>query len=230
MCWAVRTHCVLAYDDRLRRLPALSPAGSKWRATASHVTLDGEPVGAGHLPGAVRRAGHQRAAQLHAARAPGHAVDPGGFHPRRRCPTTTGRRRIASLAANAFAQAEALLRGKIGGARCGPRWRAKGASPAEIDAVAPHRVCVRRAAVATPSCSAGWTRFTLGRLIALYEHKVAVQGCIWGIDSFDQWGVELGKVLAGGILPELTPGAAPGAHDASTTGLIARFRTLRGET
>jgi glucose-6-phosphate isomerase len=72
--------------------------------------------------------------------------------------------------------------------------------------------------------------FTLGRLIALYEHKVAVQGCVWGIDSFDQWGVELGKQLAGGIIPELQPGVVPGAHDASTTGLIARFRALRGET
>ena len=80
--------------------------------------------------------------------------------------------------------------------------------------------------------------FSLGRLIALYEHKVAVQGCIWGIDSFDQWGVELGKELAAGVLPALSPGApgahdgfpaAPGAHDASTAALIAGFRALRGE-
>ncbi|MBN8899971.1 MAG: glucose-6-phosphate isomerase, partial [Rhodospirillales bacterium] len=71
--------------------------------------------------------------------------------------------------------------------------------------------------------------FTLRRLIALYEHKVAVQGCLWGIDSFDQWGVELGKQLAGGIIPELQPGAKPGHHDGSTNGLIARFLELRGE-
>ena len=71
--------------------------------------------------------------------------------------------------------------------------------------------------------------FSLGRLIALYEHKVAVQGCLWDIDSFDQWGVELGKQLASGILPELTPGAPPGAHDSSTNALIARFRALRRE-
>jgi len=58
---------------------------------------------------------------------------------------------------------------------------------------------------------------------------VAVQGCLWGIDSFDQWGVELGKQLAGGIIPELAPGAAPGRHDSSTTGLIGRFKALRGE-
>jgi glucose-6-phosphate isomerase len=75
------------------------------------------------------------------------------------------------------------------------------------------------------------TPFSVGRLIALYEHKVAVQGCLWGIDSFDQWGVELGKQLANGILPELTPGAAPHGqgHDSSTTALIQRFLTMRGD-
>jgi glucose-6-phosphate isomerase len=56
-----------------------------------------------------------------------------------------------------------------------------------------------------------------------------VQGWLWNIDSFDQWGVELGKVLAGGIIPELSSGAQPGAHDSSTEALIGRFRELRGE-
>ncbi len=69
------------------------------------------------------------------------------------------------------------------------------------------------------------TPFTLGQLIALYEHKVFVQGIIWNINSFDQWGVELGKVLAEKILPELEPGAGgPLNHDDSTKGLIERFR------
>ena len=133
-----------------------------------------------------------------------------------------------ALAANAFAQAEALLRGRPE-AQVRAEMAAHGASAAEIDAVAPHRVCVGE----RPSNTILFRRldaFSVGRLIALYEHSVAVQGCIWDIDSFDQWGVELGKELAGGILPELTPGVVPGAHDASTTGLIARFRTLRGET
>jgi glucose-6-phosphate isomerase len=132
-----------------------------------------------------------------------------------------------ALAANAFAQAEALMVGKSEAA-IRAEMAAKGAAPAEIDAIAPHRVCVGE----RPSNTIMFDRltpFSVGRLIALYEHKVAVQGCLWGIDSFDQWGVELGKQLASGILPELTPGAKPHGHDSSTTALIHRFLTLRGD-
>jgi glucose-6-phosphate isomerase len=70
---------------------------------------------------------------------------------------------------------------------------------------------------------------TLGSLVALYEHSVFTQGAIWAIDSFDQWGVELGKVLASRIIPELEHGAEPKlAHDGSTNALISRYRRLRG--
>ncbi len=70
---------------------------------------------------------------------------------------------------------------------------------------------------------------TLGSLVALYEHSVFTQGAIWAIDSFDQWGVELGKALASRIIPELHRGAEPKlAHDASTNALISRYRRLRG--
>lgn len=68
------------------------------------------------------------------------------------------------------------------------------------------------------------TPFTLGELIALYEHKIFVQGVIWNIYSFDQFGVELGKKLANVILPELEGGNIPAVHDASTNGLITRFK------
>jgi glucose-6-phosphate isomerase len=71
--------------------------------------------------------------------------------------------------------------------------------------------------------------FALGELVALYEHKVFVQGAVWGINSFDQFGVELGKVLARGIIPELAADGAPtGRHDPSTNALIARYRARRG--
>ena len=69
----------------------------------------------------------------------------------------------------------------------------------------------------------------LGKLIALYEHSVFTQGAIWEINPFDQWGVELGKVLAMKIAPELESAGAPDLkHDASTNGLISRYRALRG--
>ena len=72
------------------------------------------------------------------------------------------------------------------------------------------------------------TPASLGRLIALYEHDVFTQGTIWGIDSFDQWGVELGKVLAQRIVPELESAAEPPlAHDGSTNALIRRYRDMR---
>jgi glucose-6-phosphate isomerase len=68
----------------------------------------------------------------------------------------------------------------------------------------------------------------LGQLIATYEHKVFTQGVIWGINSFDQWGVELGKVLASRIARDLAAVGAPDGHDSSTTNLIRRYRRLRG--
>ena len=72
------------------------------------------------------------------------------------------------------------------------------------------------------------TPATLGKLVALYEHSVFTQGTIWGIDSFDQWGVELGKVLAQRIIPELTSAGEPKlGHDSSTNALIRRYRRFR---
>jgi glucose-6-phosphate isomerase len=71
---------------------------------------------------------------------------------------------------------------------------------------------------------------TLGRLVALYEHSVFTQGAIWNIDSFDQWGVELGKVLAQRIIPELQSSTEPKLkHDSSTNSLIERYRRLRSD-
>jgi glucose-6-phosphate isomerase len=72
------------------------------------------------------------------------------------------------------------------------------------------------------------TPHALGTLVALYEHLVFTQGVIWGIDSFDQWGVELGKALAQRIIPELeSDGAPPHGHDSSTNALIRRYRRTR---
>ena len=118
-----------------------------------------------------------------------------------------------------FAQAQALAFGKTL-----DEVLAEGTDPA----VAPHRVMegnrpsnVLLAEVLTPRL--------LGSLVALYEHAVFTAGTIWDIDSFDQWGVELGKVLAAAIIPELTSPAEPEPrHDSSTNTLIRRYRMMKG--
>ena len=120
-----------------------------------------------------------------------------------------------------FAQAQALAFGKTE-----EEVRAEGTAPN----VVPHRVMegnrptnVILAEMLTPR--------VLGTLVALYEHSVFTQGTIWGIDSFDQWGVELGKVLAAQIIPELESDTEPElAHDSSTNALIRRYRALKSAT
>ena len=128
------------------------------------------------------------------------------------------------LLSNFLAQTEALMRGKTA-KEVEAELSASGMSKAEIKALAPHKVFPGN----RPTNSIVYRRLTprtLGRLIALYEHKVFVQGALWGINSYDQWGVELGKQLAKVILPELTSLARAGhtGHDASTDGLIAHFK------
>ena len=122
------------------------------------------------------------------------------------------------LMSNVFAQAEALAFGKTEDAV-----RAEGTP----EGVVPHRVFEGN----RPSnviLAEQLTPFTLGALVALYEHSVFVQGTAWSINSFDQWGVELGKVLAQRIIPELTSSEEPKlSHDSSTNALIRRYRALR---
>ncbi|MGH6635625.1 MAG: glucose-6-phosphate isomerase [Gammaproteobacteria bacterium] len=122
------------------------------------------------------------------------------------------------LLANCLAQAEALMLGKTAAEVKADLFGA-GMPPAEIERLAPHRTFPGN----KPSTMILYEKLTprtLGALLALYEHKVFVQGRIWGINSFDQWGVELGKQLAGPILSQLTGGEA-GEHDSSTANLIA---------
>jgi glucose-6-phosphate isomerase len=120
------------------------------------------------------------------------------------------------LMANVFAQTEALAFGKTA-----DEVRAEGVP----DELVPHRVFPGNRPTST-ILAERLTPETLGALVALYEHSVFVQGTIWGVNSFDQWGVELGKVLARRIAAELDPAAAPDlAHDSSTNALIRRYRS-----
>jgi glucose-6-phosphate isomerase len=122
------------------------------------------------------------------------------------------------LMSNVFAQAEALAFGKTE-----EEVRAEGTP----DAVVPHRVMEGNRPTNTILAHELTPRI-LGTLVALYEHSVFTQGVVWGIDSFDQWGVELGKALASRITPELTATDEPElSHDSSTNALIRRYRAMR---
>ena len=223
-------HCVLAYDERLRRFPAFLQQ-LEMESNGKSVGLDGRPVPRHTCPVIFGEPGTNAQHSFMQLVQQGTSVIPVDFilaaeadHDR---PDLSEPAAHRLLAANALAQSAALLRGKTQ-AEAEAEMRAAGMAEADIATIAPHRAFPGD----RPSTTILFRRldpFTLGRLIALYEHKVAVQGWLWGIDSFDQWGVELGKVLAREILPDLQPGAAPGAHDPSTSALIARFRTLRGE-
>lgn len=131
----------------------------------------------------------------------------------------------AKLLSNFFAQTEALMNGKTE-TEVKAELAAAGKKEEEIKKLAPFKVFEGN----RPSNSIlikEITPFTLGSLIALYEHKIFVQGIIWNIFSFDQWGVELGKQLANKILPELETTDAVSTHDASTNGLINAFKEMR---
>ena len=119
------------------------------------------------------------------------------------------------LLANVFAQTEALAFGKT---------REQVKAEGTADDLVPHRIFQGNRPSNT-ILAERLTPETLGKLVALYEHSVFTQGVIWNIDSFDQWGVELGKVLAQRIIPELESGTEPPlGHDSSTNNLIRRYR------
>lgn len=129
------------------------------------------------------------------------------------------------LLSNVFAQAEALMKGKTA-AEVRAEFEAQGADEEKIQALLNHKIFSGN----RPSNTILVEKITpraLGRLIAMYEHKIFVQGVVWNVNSYDQWGVELGKQLAKKILPEIKGAEDASAHDSSTNGLINAARALR---
>jgi glucose-6-phosphate isomerase len=129
------------------------------------------------------------------------------------------------LLSNFFAQTEALLNGKTQ-KEVIAELQKEGKTDEEIDKLAPHKIFEGN----RPTNSILFKKLTprvLGSLIAMYEHKIFVQGVIWNIFSFDQWGVELGKQLAKKILPELADDKPVNTHDSSTNGLINAYKKMR---
>jgi glucose-6-phosphate isomerase len=218
------SRAVLPYDERLARLPAHLQQ-VEMESLGKRVTVDGAPVGRATGPVVFGEPGtnaqHSFMQLLHQGTTPVPADIILVARPDH--PHADSHRK---LLANGLAQAEALMRGKTA-EEVRAEMAAAGAPAAEIERLLPHRVFPGNRPTATvllPRLDA----FTLGQLVALYEHKVFCLGALWGVNAFDQWGVELGKQLAGAILPELEAGAPrPGAHDSSTAGLMREVGQLQ---
>jgi glucose-6-phosphate isomerase len=215
--FGVQTFGVMPYEQYLKRFPAYLQQLTM-ESNGKHVTLDGSAVDyqtGGIYWGEPGTNGQHSFYQLLHQGTKLVPLDLIGFGK----PINPLDGHHDLLMSNVFAQAEALAFGKTDA-----EVRAEGTPPA----VVPHRVMEGN----RPSnviLVEKLTPRTLGALVALYEQSVFTQGVIWEIDSFDQWGVELGKVLAKRIVPELTSSAEPKlAHDASTNALIRRYRQLRG--
>jgi glucose-6-phosphate isomerase len=211
-----QTVAVLPYEQYLKRFPAYLQQLTM-ESNGKHVTLDGVEVDYQTGPIYWGEPGTNGQHSFYQLIHQGTRLIPADFIAFARTLNPLGRHHDMLLA-NVFAQTEALAFGKTAeqvAAEGTPAW------------LVPHRVFEGN----RPSNTILLDRLTpgaLGKLVALYEHNVFTQGAIWHIDSFDQWGVELGKVLAQRIIPELESKAEPElAHDSSTNHLIRRYRQMK---
>ncbi len=220
------TLAVIPYDERLGRFPAYLQQ-LEMESNGKSVALDSAPVKMATSPIVFGEPGtngqHAFFQMLHQGTEP----VPIDFL-LAATPTRADAHHHHLLAANCFAQSEALMRGRSLEA-VKAQLAKQGLDAAAIDKLAPHKVFSGN----RPSSTFLYRSLTprmLGRLIALYEHKVFVQGVVWNIDSFDQWGVELGKELASRLVPIVSDAdAATDSLDSSTAGLIAGLRRLERE-
>ena len=218
------SHAILPYDQYMHRFAAYFQQGDM-ESNGKGVDADGERI-KGYQTGPViwgepgTNGQHAFYQLIHQ----GTRVVPADFLAPAKSQNALGdHHRI--LLANFFAQTEALMNGKTL-QEAEEELRKAGQSEEDIKRLAPHKVFEG----SRPTNSFLFEKLdprTLGRLIALYEHKIFVQGIVWNINSYDQWGVELGKQLAKVILPELQNDGAVTSHDASTNGLIAHYKSLR---
>jgi len=214
--FGAETVAVLPYDQYLKRFPAYLQQLAM-ESNGKRVTIAGEPVS--YQTGAIywgepgTNGQHSFYQLIHQ----GTKLIPCDFIGFCQSLNPSGRHHDV-LMANLFAQGEALAFGKTA-----DEVRAEGTP----ERLVPHRTFDGNRPSSTILADR-LTPETLGALVALYEHSVFTQGIIWDIDSFDQWGVELGKVLATRIIPELETAAdVPPAHDSSTNALIRRYRSRR---
>jgi len=217
--FGAQTVAVLPYDQYLKRFPAYLQQLTM-ESNGKHVKFDGTAVDCQTGPIYWGEPGTNGQHSFYQLIHQGTRLIPCDFIAFGQSLNTLGRHHDI-LVANVFAQTEALAFGKT---------REQVKAEGTPDWLVPHRVFEGN----RPSNTILMDRLTpaaLGKLVALYEHCVFTQGAIWEIDSFDQWGVELGKVLAQRIIPELETKIEPKlGHDSSTDNLIRRYRKLRGVT
>jgi len=214
--FGAQTVAVLPYEQYLKRFPAYLQQLTM-ESNGKHVTLEGKPVAHDTAPIYWGEPGTNGQHSFYQLIHQGTRLIPCDFIAFTETLHPLGRHHDMLLA-NVFAQTEALAFGKTA-----EQVKAEGTP----DWLVPHRVFEGN----RPSniiLAEKLTPQALGKLVALYEHAVFVQGVIWNIDSFDQWGVELGKVLAQRIIPELEKNPAPPLkHDSSTNTLIRRYREVK---
>ncbi|MGB3858827.1 MAG: glucose-6-phosphate isomerase, partial [Ornithinimicrobium sp.] len=217
------THAVLPYSQYLQRFSAYLQQ-LDMESNGKSVTIDGSPVDTQTGPVVWGEPGTNGQHAFYQLIHQGTKLIPADFIGVVK-PFHTGEGSMGDhhdlLTANLLAQTEALAMGKT-------------AEEVEDDGVTgvlvAHKTFKGNSPTSTMLLDA-LTPHTLGMLVALYEHKVFVQGVIWDVNSFDQWGVELGKVLAKVIEPELTSESAPDLdHDSSTNALITRYRAAQGRS
>ena len=217
------SYAVLPYDQYLHRLPAYLQQADM-ESNGKGVSKDGKPVPYTTGPILFGEPGTNGQHSFYQLIHQGTHLIPCDFIVPAISLNETGDHHPILLS-NVFAQAEALMKGKKA-AEVRAELEAEKKSEEEIEALINHKVFPGN----RPSNTIIVTRFdprTLGKLIAMYEHKIFVQGVIWNVNSYDQWGVELGKQLAKKILPELQGDKTVASHDASTNALINAVRVLR---
>lgn len=218
------THAILPYDQYLHRFPAYFQQGDM-ESNGKRISRQGEALDYTTGPVIWGEPGTNGQHAFYQLIHQGTRLVPADFIAAAESHNPLGEHH-AILLSNYFAQTEALMRGKTE-AEVRAELTGQGLTGEALEALLPHKVFPGN----RPTNSILYrklTPFALGRLIALYEHKIFVQGVIWNINSFDQWGVELGKQLAKTILPELTDSKEIDTHDCSTNGLINYYKTLAG--
>jgi glucose-6-phosphate isomerase len=218
------SHAVLPYDQHLHRFPAYLQQADM-ESNGKSVRRDGGKVNYGTGPVIWGEPGTNGQHAFYQLVHQGTQLISADFLAACASQTPLGDHH-SMLLANCLAQTEALAFGKTADEARRELQAAGGMAPSDIEALVPHKVFDGNRPTTTILYDR-LTPFALGRLIALYEHKIFTQGIIWNINSFDQWGVELGKQLAKVILPELGANSDAESHDASTNGLINHLRARR---